>query len=43
MFLGELLAFWLLVGLAFFGLRRLSGGEESRGPRVIPRSNGGPS
>jgi hypothetical protein len=40
MFLGQILGFWLLVGLAFFGLRHLSHHKEFRAPRVIPPSNG---
>ena len=40
MFIGEVLGFWLLVGVAFFGWRRLVNGKESRVPRVVPPFNG---
>ncbi len=39
MILGEVLGFWLLVGVAFFGLRRLSN-KELHVSRVVPPSNG---
>lgn len=40
MFLEEILGFWLVVGVAFFGLRHLSHRKESRVLRVLPPSNG---
>lgn len=40
MLLGEVLGFWLLVGVAFFGLRRMSTGRKAEISRVVPRSNG---
>ena len=40
MLLGEVLGFWFLVGLAFFGYRRLTNGKPSQNPRVVPSSNG---
>ncbi len=40
MIIGELLGFWLIVGLAFFGWRRLKGDKESGMPHVLPRSEG---
>jgi hypothetical protein len=40
MFFAEVLDFWLLVGAAFFGLRRLANGKESRVLPVTPRSSG---
>ena len=40
MVLGEILGFWLVVGVAFFGLRHISHGKEFRVPRVVPPSNG---
>ena len=41
MFLVEVLGFWLLVGVAFFGWRRLANGKEYRVPRVVPPSDRG--
>ncbi len=40
MFIGEVLGFWLLVGVGFFGLRRLANGKGVRSTRVVPPSNG---
>ncbi len=40
MLFGEMIGFWLMVGLVFFGLRRMAGGNEPRIPPVFPRSNG---
>ncbi len=40
MFFAEILGFWLLVGIAFFGWRQLGKGKESRFPRVLPPSDG---
>ncbi len=40
MFIGEVLGFWLMAGVAFFGWRRLRNGKEARAPRVVPRARG---
>ncbi len=40
MIIGGILGFWLVVGVAFFGWRRLKTDRESDMPRVLPRSNG---
>ena len=40
MFVGEVLGFWLMTGVAFFGWRRLRSSKEARGPRVVPRARG---
>ncbi len=39
MIIGEVLGFWLVVGVAFFGWRRLKSGKESGMPRVLARSD----
>ncbi len=39
MFLAEVLGFWLLVGVMFFGWKRLSEGKGVRVASVVPRSN----
>ncbi len=36
MLFAEVLGFWLLVGMAFFGWRRLANGKQSQAPRVLP-------
>ncbi len=38
--IGGILGFWLVVGVAFFGWRRLKTDRESDMPRVLLRSNG---
>jgi hypothetical protein len=40
MLFGEMIGFWLAIGLVFFGLRRMANGNGARIPPVIPRSNG---
>ncbi len=40
MLFAEVLGFWLLVGMAFFGWRRLANGKEYRVPRVVPPPDG---
>lgn len=40
MFLEEVLGFWIVLGAAFYGWRRLSHPKDYRMPRVIPPSNG---
>ena len=40
MLLAEVLGFWIVVGVAFFGLRRLGDSKPSRTIRVVPRANG---
>ncbi len=40
MLLTEILGFWLLVGVALFGLRRWVNGKESRAPHVVLPPNG---
>ena len=39
MILVKVLGIWLLAGGALFGWRRLASGKESRGVRIVPRSN----
>jgi len=39
MFIGEVLRFWLLVGVGFSGLRRLANGKGFRSPRAVAPSN----
>ncbi len=40
MLLGEVLGFWLIVGVAFFGWRRRKNSKESEMPHVLPPANG---
>jgi hypothetical protein len=40
MFLGEILGFWFVVGVAFFGWRRLSNSKCFRVPRAVPYPTG---
>ncbi len=40
MFIGEVLGFWLIVGVAFFGWRRRQSRKESEMPHVLPPANG---
>jgi|GEM_PF-4965194 len=40
MLLVEVIGFWFLAGLGFYGVRRLAGGNGPRIRPVIPRSNG---
>jgi hypothetical protein len=40
MIIGEVLGFWLVVGVAFFGWRRLKSDKESSMPHVLPRADG---
>lgn len=40
MLIGEVLGFWFLVGVAFFGVRRLAHRKDAKLPRVIAAPNG---
>ena len=40
MFIGEVLGFWLMTGVAFFGWRRLRNSKEARVACVVPRARG---
>ena len=40
MFLVAMIGFWMVVGMAFFGWRRLVNGKELRVPHVLPPPNG---
>ena len=39
MFVAEVFGFWLLVGVAFFGWRRLGKGRQPRLSRLLPPSD----
>jgi hypothetical protein len=40
MLFGEMIGFWLVIGLVFFGLRRIASGNGAQIPPVIPRTKG---